>query len=361
MSAAPYAHPVASGIRRMLESHRRARSREDELLLFTGAWHDSIPRRLILAPDLTPSEKIVWQVIYTHCARPGVEGAWPSVSRIARLARVSRPTVHNAIDVLQIKRWMIVARRVRNEHGAVIGNFYLLHPEPLDVATTLALDPGYLAFVRRMAEHEGPSKARVRQAAIRELMLIQQGGGQAEDPFERMESAMRVDAREPGPAARAVVATARRRRRDVRPDEALPDDVRELSLPECLKPWEEEAKRLLAGVPKELRRPVLDQVARAKPRDPAAYLATLARRAARGEFLPPRREHPGMDAFMAHLRKAQEALRRGGRVWVKGKRVHELQGALAMFDGFTANLARLFEDGEITSEDVRIEESRAPP
>ncbi|HRH77189.1 MAG TPA: hypothetical protein PK129_07555, partial [Cellvibrionaceae bacterium] len=49
-------------------------SGDEMAVLFTGNWHDSVPRRLILDASMTPTERLLWMVIRStigDASRPG--------------------------------------------------------------------------------------------------------------------------------------------------------------------------------------------------------------------------------------------------------------------------------------------------
>jgi hypothetical protein len=143
---------------------------EEMAVLFTGNWHDSIPRALILAPGMTPTEKLIWQVIRTTIGDASRPGSMPRRSELADLAGCSLTTITTSREVLRINRWMTHCKTVRHK-GRFVGDIYLLNDEPLSLATTLELDPSYIEFLERLVN--GASKTnRVKQMAATVLQEI---------------------------------------------------------------------------------------------------------------------------------------------------------------------------------------------
>ena len=143
----------------------------DEMaVLFTGNWHDSVPRRLILDASMTPTERLLWMVIRSTIGDASRPGSVPRRAELARLAGCSNTTITTSREVLRINRWTTHCRTVRSK-GRFVGDIYLLHDEPLSLASTLELDPGYIEFLERLVN--GSSKTtRVRQLAANILREI---------------------------------------------------------------------------------------------------------------------------------------------------------------------------------------------
>lgn len=139
-------------------------SNSDEMaVLFTGNWHDSVPRRLILDTSMTPTERLLWMVIRSTIGDASRPGSVPRRAELARLSGCSNTTITTSREVLRINRWTTHCRTVRSK-GRFVGDIYLLHDEPLSLASTLELDPGYIEFLERLVN--GSSKTtRVRQLA----------------------------------------------------------------------------------------------------------------------------------------------------------------------------------------------------
>lgn len=145
-------------------------SGDEMAVLFTGNWHDSVPRRLILDASMTPTERLLWMVIRSTIGDASRPGSVPRRGELARLAGCSNTTITTSREVLRINRWTTHCRTVRSK-GRFVGDIYLLHDEPLSLASTLELDPGYIEFLERLVN--GSSKTtRVRQLAANILRDI---------------------------------------------------------------------------------------------------------------------------------------------------------------------------------------------
>lgn len=325
------------GVQRMLDARRDEANKTDGAVIYTGDWHDSIPRRLILDPSLTPVEKLTWQIIRTHIGQPGEDGAWPSVGRIARLAGVSRPTIQNAIDVLEASRWISVLRRVRDDHGNVIGNYYMLHGSPMPVAETMAFTPGYLSMLKRMSKLNGPSKRRVSKFAkdmLKELNYSTEKVVQAE-PLPEVQKIKenldvnQIDGRESilDPVVNSLVAPV----------------VQAEPLPEATEVYEwsnklditlhTRANDMLMKVPITLRKIVVENfnlsLEKGGVRNPLSYLSSLVERVKNGTFIDviDRSEHSSLEKQLwAKLTQAKQVLDQGGRVLIRGREVDMIYG-----------------------------------
>lgn len=136
----------------------------DELaLLFTGNWHDSFPRNLVLNQTLTPVEKVLWQALRLSIASPQKPGSTPKRSDLAMMVNCSPPTITTARQMLRLCRYMTLCSVVR-DRGRFVGEIYLLHDEPMDLNTTLELDPSYLDFLEVLTRR-GNKAARLRKEA----------------------------------------------------------------------------------------------------------------------------------------------------------------------------------------------------
>ncbi|ODS23549.1 hypothetical protein AB835_08020 [Candidatus Endobugula sertula] len=149
----------------VMEKELKDRGNEDNLdhepeyaVLFTGNWQSSIPNQLILNPDLSPVEKITWQVWRLAIPHPGKPGATPRSSELMRHANCSKPTLTSAKAMLRVTRWATRCRSVRNSHGRFLGDIYLLHDQPLSLAANLELDPEYLSYLDSLVMSEKKNK-----------------------------------------------------------------------------------------------------------------------------------------------------------------------------------------------------------
>lgn len=128
---------------------KRDNQPHDEMaVLFTGNWHESFPRQLIINPILTPTEKTTWQVIRLSIQNPQQPGAAPRRDELAQLINCSPPTVTASRAMLRACRWMTFCKHVRKQ-GKFVGDIYLLHDEPLSLAATLETDTSFIAFLTK--------------------------------------------------------------------------------------------------------------------------------------------------------------------------------------------------------------------
>lgn len=124
---------------------------DDFAVLFTGNWHDSFPRPLVLDQTLRPTEKITWQAIRLTINAPTKPGATPRRDELATMINCSPPTVTASRSMLRLTRWMTFCRQVRNQ-GRFVGDIFLLHDEPLCINTTLAIDKTFIPFLEGQAK-----------------------------------------------------------------------------------------------------------------------------------------------------------------------------------------------------------------
>lgn len=352
---------IQGGIQRMLAYRKdRHAGKDQEHVVYTGSWHDSIPRRLILDPLLNPTEKLVWQVIRTHIGQPGEDGAWPSISRLARLVRVSRPTIQNAIDVLQATRWLHAVRRVRDEHGNVIGNYYLLHALPLPVSETMLLAPDYLAMLRRMAQQAGPSKKRVSEVAAIVLKRLMRRGEDGDDGLlAGIRRNLDENAMPPKTGLAPLLDAASRVDQTlVQPEPPEGGNV-QYTWPDVLRGMEKPAEAILRDAPASLRQPLLDALAGASNvRNPLGYLARLVERARKGLFVDveaqERKRSKEIKALSDALEAARTALAAGRRVTIRGHVIEDIVAGLVKRRGGDG-YAQAFAIG-IRPEDIEIQE-----
>lgn len=99
-------------------------------VLFTGQWHDSFPRQLVLNQTLSANEKVCWQTIRLSISSPDRPGATPRRDQLASMINCSAPTVTTARTMLRVTRWVTFCKTVR-KHGQFVGDIYLFHDRPL--------------------------------------------------------------------------------------------------------------------------------------------------------------------------------------------------------------------------------------
>ncbi len=327
------------GVRHMLDK-RKSRQGSTDAVVYTGDWHDSIPRRLILDSRLTPTEKIVWQVLRTHASQPGQNGAWPSIGRLAKLTCVSRPTVQNAVDVLQASRWISVVRRIRNEQGAVIGNYYLLHGSPLPVHETMVVTPDYLGLLRTQSSMDGPSKKRVKEFALfmmKELKQNVQSEQKRLNKLDELVENMSVDVQEGEQSD--VISDLEKAAAAIHEKQETAQEPQPANLvwPDSLKGYKKQAMASLANAPKEQRQGILNAVGKAtNVRNPLAYLGAIIKKAKEGLFFDEsakeEQEEVEQSKLLKTIEEAGDAIKKGKLVTFKGTRVIAIEGVLISFE-----------------------------
>ncbi|WP_049722388.1 hypothetical protein [Gilvimarinus polysaccharolyticus] len=139
-------------------------------VIFTGNFHHSVPNHLIFDGQLSPADKLLWQVLRAFISNPKMPGYVPSREELSAAMVCSAPTVAKSRATLRINRWMTYCRTVRDERQRFVGDVYLLHDEPLSLADTLALDAGYIHFLEAQVSGASAGKANRNLAS---LMLSQ--------------------------------------------------------------------------------------------------------------------------------------------------------------------------------------------
>ena len=130
-------------------------------LLFFGNQHETVPTRLLFDPYLTSRAKLAWQLI-KYKAREFQSGMFPSYEVLAKLlsdkpydnALLSRKLVSQTLLLLRLTRWLTLCETVRNEQGQVVGNFYILHDEPMPIIDTIQLNHDYIALLEKSIHHK---------------------------------------------------------------------------------------------------------------------------------------------------------------------------------------------------------------
>lgn len=130
-------------------------------LLFFGNQHETVPTRLLFDPYLTSRAKLAWQLI-KYKAREFQSGMFPSYEVLAKLlsdkpydnALLSRKLVSQTLLLLRLTRWLTLCETVRNEQGQVMGNFYILHDEPMPIIDTIQLNHDYIALLEKSIHHK---------------------------------------------------------------------------------------------------------------------------------------------------------------------------------------------------------------
>lgn len=120
-------------------------------VLFTGQWHDSFPRQLVLNQTLSPLEKVTWQAIRLSIDSPSKPGSTPRREELAVMINCSAPTVTTARTMLRACRWITFCKTVRKQ-GRFVGDIYLLHDQPLSLESTLKIDTSYIQFLQQQTQ-----------------------------------------------------------------------------------------------------------------------------------------------------------------------------------------------------------------
>jgi len=137
-------------------------------LLFLSSWQEAMPALVHLDPVLDPVDSRVFAVLWLWAKQEGKGAtAFPSYpTLLARCNVQSRATLARSLAILRLTRWVTLCRRVRDQDGRNRGNIYGLHEEPLALASTVYLDPSYIAFLQSARGHRHE-----RVAAVAEAML----------------------------------------------------------------------------------------------------------------------------------------------------------------------------------------------
>ncbi|OOF78810.1 hypothetical protein BKG93_06150 [Rodentibacter ratti] len=132
-------------------------------LLFVGNRHETVPVRLLMDKYLTSRAKMAWQLIKLHSMQ--FKGAmFPSYDTLAlwlsdrsyQQKPISRKVVSQTVMLLRLTRWLTLCETVRNSHGQILGNVYVMNDEPFSIADSLVINDDYLRFVEKMAKHRDP-------------------------------------------------------------------------------------------------------------------------------------------------------------------------------------------------------------
>ncbi len=140
-------------------------------LLFLSSWQEAMPALVHLDPVLEPVDSRVFAVLWLWAKHEGKGAtAFPSYPTLLSRCNVqSRATIARSLAILRITRWVTLCRRVRDESGRNRANIYALHEEPLALASTVYLDPSYMAFLQSARGHRHERVAAVAQAMIESL------------------------------------------------------------------------------------------------------------------------------------------------------------------------------------------------
>ncbi|CAK7032529.1 MAG: hypothetical protein MESAZ_03013 [Saezia sanguinis] len=143
--------------------------------IYSGNIHESVPRTLFLDRRITPLERNAWQVIKMQIEPGGItsmstyEGLRPYLTSMPGAQKASFETVGRAITLLRLTRWISLIKRRRADNGAVQGNLYMLHEEPLSVYEAIQLDAEYFSLLCRCITHRSKAVQRVAQMVLKEI------------------------------------------------------------------------------------------------------------------------------------------------------------------------------------------------
>lgn len=134
-------------------------------LIYLGNHHDAVPRDLILDPVLESGEIHTWMLMKVHVDNPLLATRIPAQETLMAQLKCSRPIISRHIQVLRALRWLTLCAEVRGDDGQFRGVVYAQHDQPLSLADTLYLDPGYIEFL------EQPTKS----DSLRRLQNVKHG------------------------------------------------------------------------------------------------------------------------------------------------------------------------------------------
>lgn len=144
--------------------------------IFSGNRNESVPRALFLDQRLTPLERNAWQVIRMMLesdditAIPTYEQLQPFLTSMPLSGKASTETVARALIILRLTRWLTLALKRRNKKGAMLGNVYILHDEPLTLYECLQIEPDYLMLLSNSLTHSSKAIQKVASFTLNELI-----------------------------------------------------------------------------------------------------------------------------------------------------------------------------------------------
>lgn len=179
----------------------RAQGNDDQLgLVYLGNVHDAIPRLLILDQGLRLEERCVWQVMRISITDPGRPASLLTQSQLSRQCCVDIKTMRRYLHALRATRWITRCAMV---HGR--GTVWALHDEPLSVADTLLLDPGYMQFINECAHGNHKRLSELGQAIFTTFQEDVAHGHDYSQPVTQLEqAARRLDALTETPRQNAI-------------------------------------------------------------------------------------------------------------------------------------------------------------
>jgi hypothetical protein len=283
-------------------------------LLFIGNPHETVPRRLLLARDLSPRDKFTWQ--FLRLSLQGTDnGIFPSYDKLQCWLsdqpcheKSSRSTVSHVLIMLRLTRWLSLCQRLRDaKSGQIVGNIYALYDNPPSPTDISRLDEGYLPLLVDCTQHRN---RRIRFTATELLLTL---NGELSVDSKRLCTGFPVKT-EPGPDARL-------REKHLSPSSGRSDPTRRnkpqdstsvltdtdlkhknrtaavhWSVDNPFSPGERRvAERAMRDLDTQLCQQVVDdcthRIAYGDIRRPLAYLLATLEKARRGEFNRLRRRH----------------------------------------------------------------------
>ncbi|ECN7187305.1 STY4528 family pathogenicity island replication protein [Salmonella enterica subsp. enterica serovar Newport] len=319
-------------------------SSTSDSLLFMGNAHDTVPRRLLQDPLLSPRDKFAWQVIRMQAQENG-GAVFPSYSELqVQLSnrpldeKASRSTVSRALLMLRLTRWLSLCHKARDRvSGRILGNIYALHDEPLTVLDAVRFDASYLHLLEQCSRHENKTIRATAQGILYDIrqntslrylssridLLEERARWQQRQsseetkpktpglntvPGEILPGTESGLSRKPGPdglvsnqdqASVRTVSTDICNSTTACANDSPPNWPPEIPL---THPEKQLVLQAMKNMPPVLRQEVLDdaarRVARGGVQHPFAYLLATLRKAQDGEFNQYRRDKPAVPEFV---------------------------------------------------------------
>ncbi|MDX1252175.1 MAG: hypothetical protein IDH49_08030 [Gammaproteobacteria bacterium] len=168
-----------------------------DLVLYLGNPYSAHPNILVTHPVLEPVDKTTWMVLKIQLQEQRSSIMRFDYMATARQVNVkSKNTLARAMAILRLMRWMLFYKidKGRNDKGQFLGQHtaFLLFDEPLTLADTLTLDPGYLEFLQQSTDH---SHRQVRRVASQILKSLRDEMETERDPLAPQETLPRIQAR----------------------------------------------------------------------------------------------------------------------------------------------------------------------
>lgn len=165
----------------------RAGATEDQFgLVYLGNVHDAVPRLLILDQGLRLEERCVWQVMRISITDPGRPASLLTQHQLASQCCVDIKTMRRYLHGLRATRWITRCALVRGR-----GTVWSLHDEPLALADTLLLDPGYLQFIEECALSQQKRLRELGRGILDTLREDTRQGRDYSQPVTQLEQATR--------------------------------------------------------------------------------------------------------------------------------------------------------------------------